>query len=79
MKQLLILLAVLTFSSFSQERSFCDCWKEGYVEGWCMEQIPGGCVSPVVTVCPVPPVGRSTCKDGYNLGVKKGSEDYKDR
>ncbi len=79
MKSLAMILTTLVVFGFNSERSFCDCWKEGYVEGWCLDQLPGGCITPVVPICPIPPVGRNTCKDGYNLGVTAGARDYRER
>jgi len=71
--KLMLLLAVLfTVSSFTPntQTSYCDGFKEGYSEGYCFEiEI---CNPPIPPLCPIPDIGRTTYKDGYNKGFNLG-------
>ncbi len=46
--------------------SFCDGWNDGYQDAL------KGCLKVDITpICPIPPIGRNTYKDGYGLGYAK--------
>lgn len=54
--------------------SYCDGWSDGYAQGYCYNE-DYGCIAPAAPLCPIPEVGRSTYKHGYNRGFKKGLRD----
>ncbi len=79
MKTTIILLFSIFMFSGTPEPTFCDCWPEGYKEGWCYHQ-GNWCAQATWTPhCPYPEYGKDKCKDGYNRGFKKGEADYKER
>lgn len=51
--------------------SYCDGWKEGYVSGYCYGSTYG-CLKPLAPLCPLPRIGESSYKDGYNRGFIAG-------
>lgn len=84
MKKLLLLLLLLInlslivpekpkILSTSTEKTYCDGWEKGYIQGYCYEVI--GCVKPIVPICPIPKVGQTSYDDGYNRGFLKGKKD----
>lgn len=51
---------------------YCDGWEDGYCEGW--RDIKGQfAICPITPICPIPEVGKSRYRDGYNRGFKAGS------
>ena len=64
---------MISFFGYSQE-SFGDGYKVGYKEGYCFEKTIG-CITPLVPMSPMAPIGKDTYKDGYNIGFLKGKSD----
>ena len=74
-----IIIAIVVFESFTTKSisltsvemtsgsSFCEGWDDGYQDAL------KGCLKVGVTpICPIPPIGRDSYKDGYGLGYAKG-------
>ncbi len=53
---------------------FCEGFKEGYQQGWCYNQ-GMGCIPKIAPPCPIPNIGESTYKHGYNNGFARGYRD----
>ncbi len=71
---LIFLGGILVFSkTIIYESDYCEGWKEGYQEGWCYQR--QNCIAPIAPVCPIPLVGETTRKDGYNRGFSQGKKD----
>jgi hypothetical protein len=50
---------------------FASGWQAGYKEGW--KEVRGQfTIPPIPPIPPVAPIGRTTYKDGYNLGLIAG-------
>ena len=55
MKKLILMLIVLgtmSFTTTTNELTFCDGWSDGYKKGWCYQRTLG-CIEPIVPLCPV--------------------------
>lgn len=76
-----LMMAMYSVKSDNKEPSFCDCWKEGYKDGWCLDQNSAyTCLGPsTVPLCPMPRFDQNDCKSGYNLGVIRGRKDYENK
>ena len=82
MKRLILftttIFTIVLFESFTTQRSsytnveiksgsgFCEGWDDGYQDAL------KGCFKVGITpICPIPPIGRNSYKDGYGLGYAK--------
>ena len=75
MKKLILLSIISSFSFLGYSQSeFNEGYKAGYKEGYCFEKTVG-CISKIPPIAPIPPVGKNTYKDGYNIGFTKGKAD----
>lgn len=63
---LLFLLGSLAYS-----QTFNDGYSNGYKEGYCFGKSVG-CIAPVTPIAPIPPIGKNTYQDGYNIGFTDG-------
>ena len=71
----LILFSILSISFLGySQNEFSDGYKAGYKEGNCFDKTVG-CISRIPPIAPIPPVGKNTYKDGYNIGFTKGKSD----
>mgnify|MGYP005851034959 CR=1 FL=1 len=53
------------------EGDYCDGWEEGYCEGW--KDVKGQyAICPITPICPLPEIGKSDYRSGYNRGFKAG-------
>ena len=68
-----IIFTLLLFAMCVGYGSFCDGWDNGYKDGYCYRDLY--CLSPLAPLCPLPSMGQSTYKDGYNRGFLKGLSD----
>jgi len=73
LKFFLLLLILISLTTYSQTNSYSDGWKVGYKAGYCYQNY--GCVAPVAPVSPIPRVGKNTYQDGYNRGFTEGKSD----
>ena len=62
-------LFLLGYLAYSQ--TFDEGYKNGYKEGFCFDKSIG-CPSPIAPIAPIPPVGKNTYQDGYNIGFTEG-------
>jgi len=73
LKVFLLLLTLISLTTYSQTNSYSNGWKAGYKAGYCYQQY--GCVAPIAPVSPVAMAGKDTYQDGYNRGFTKGKSD----
>ena len=77
----LILLSILLIATtgFELQTDVQNCWRNGYIAGWCHYQnqnIP--CMKPAgVPYMPILPYNQRNCEGAYNQGIIKGANDYK--
>jgi hypothetical protein len=75
MKKLIstILLILLSGGAFSQWTQFQLGFKQGFINGYCMDTV--GCISPIPPYPPLPNVTQSASsyQDGYNTGLLAGN------
>lgn len=69
MKKILLLISCLSSIAFANG-DFCEGFSDGYQEGYCDGN--AYCVKPIPPICPIPNIGESTFRDGYNRGFKEG-------
>ena len=55
------------------QTAFCAGYKKGYIAGYCYKVY--GCLKPLTPLCPLPDLGETGYKDGYNRGFIDGLED----
>ena len=55
----------------SIKTEYCEGWDDGYEAGYCYNR-GIGCIAPIPPICPVPKVGETEYKHGYNRGFVKG-------
>lgn len=53
--------------------SFCEGFKQGYKDGYCYRIV--NCLEPMTPMCPMPKMGETTYKHGYNRGFLRGMSD----
>lgn len=73
MKNLLLLLTILSTLTIQSQTNYCNGWENGFKEGYCYSDY--GCVAPVAPVCPVARVGENSYMDGYNRGFVIGKKE----
>lgn len=69
---IITLLSMLLMAYIVEDKTFCDGWKDGYINGYCYKDYD--CETPNVPVCPNSRAGEDTYSDGYNMGFEKGRE-----
>lgn len=52
---------------------YCEGYKDGYKDGYCYDIY--GCLKPTPPTCPLPSIGLTTYKHGYQAGYIKGYKD----
>ena len=57
------------------ERTYCDGWKKGYVDGWCYKD--QNCIKPILPICPIPDPNFNTYEYGRKDGFIQGQKDRK--
>jgi hypothetical protein len=70
-----VVMVVLTSSVYvvyldTQNKTYCQGWEKGYVEGWCYKDL--NCISPIVPICPIPDPNFNTYDYGVNDGFIEG-------
>lgn len=65
-----LIAVVIFFASTSFADSFCDGFESGFKQGACDGKF--GCIEPISPICPIPNIGESSFRDGYNRGFKNG-------
>ena len=67
-----------TESEYSNpQKEYAQGWDVGYKAGWCYGQ-GYGCIEPIVPICPIPRIGESGFKAGYNRGFLSGLNAHKE-
>ena len=65
---MLIVLGTMSFTTTTNELTFCDGWSDGYKKGWCYQRTLG-CIEPIVPLCPMVTIyDENTYTGGYNKG-----------
>ena len=53
------------------QTDYCKGWDEGYCEGW--KDVKGQfAICPITPICPIPEIGLTRYRDGYNRAFKAG-------
>lgn len=75
MKNLLVLLFILPFTSVYSQTSFYDGFNAGYQAGYCYGEY--GCIAPpgIASGPSIAPIGQSEYQHGYNTGFTEGQKD----
>ncbi|WP_298510362.1 hypothetical protein [uncultured Kordia sp.] len=65
----------------TNERTFCEGWKDGYEVGFSYYNLTNRKVKPIfiTPICPIARIGQDSYQDGYNRGLIKGKKDFKKR
>jgi hypothetical protein len=70
---LLTLVLIVFLISMNINKTYCDGWKKGYVEGWCYKDL--NCINPVLPICPIPDPNFNNYDYGRKDGFEKGRKD----
>lgn len=73
----IILAGILIFFLIAMkiEKTYCNGWQKGYVEGWCYKD--QNCIVPVIPICPISDPNFNSFEYGRKDGFIKGQKDRK--